>query len=81
MFDALVIVFLTSAVPVIQTVAPTAPPPAELKLVCRREVVTGSMVTFKKRCMTRRDWARTVDRSQEFAREMVDTFRTKPAGN
>ena len=81
MFDALIIVFLTSAVPAVQTVAATAPAPAKEKLVCRRDVVTGSMVTFKKRCMTRRDWARTTEASQKFGQDLQDQLRNNPNGS
>lgn len=79
MFEALITIFLATAAPASTAVAtPTAPPE---KLVCRRDVVTGSMVTFKKRCMTKRDWARTTEASQKFGQDLQDQLRNNPNGS
>lgn len=81
MFETLVIVFMAAAAPALPAAATPVPPPAEAKLFCRREPVTGSLVSTKKRCMTKLDWARTGDTSRQFARDMVDGNRGVPAGN
>jgi hypothetical protein len=35
------------------------------KIICRRDVATGSLVSTVKRCMTRREWGRASDQAQE----------------
>ena len=75
---------------ILSTTAPAASPPAvpaDLvqpaatdKLVCKRQAVTGSLVTSKRVCMTRRDWNRTAEQSQKFGTDMVEGLRGRPNG-
>lgn len=82
MFDTIVIFLLASAVPA--TAAPgrveATPQTANEKMICKRQPVTGSLVTFKKTCMTRRDWDRTTEGMQKFGRDMVEGLRGRPNG-
>ncbi len=55
-------------------------PAATEKMICKREPVTGSLVTFKRTCMTRRDWDRTTEGMQKFGRDMVEGLRGRPNG-
>ena len=49
--------------------------------VCRKDKVIGSLVSTKKTCHTRAQWAYIDDTNQQFSRDLVDQTRTKPGGN
>ncbi len=49
--------------------------------VCRKDKVIGSLVSTKKTCHTRAQWAYIDDTNQAFSRDLVDSTRTKPGGN
>ncbi len=49
--------------------------------VCRKDKVIGSLVSTKKTCHTRAQWAYIDDTNQQFSRELVDQTRSKPGGN
>jgi hypothetical protein len=53
----------------------TAPKPAKddgNKMICRRELKTGSMVTATRRCHTKKEWARLIDATSRAAREYIE---------
>lgn len=66
---------------------PLAPPPpaAEAdpmdKMVCRRQLETGSLVRAKRQCHTRRQWAYLDEQNQTSARQLVDDTRSRPGSN
>lgn len=82
MIGIIVTLLLTSAAPAATTPGSVkaTPPAAEEKMICKREPVTGSLVTFKRTCMTRRDWDRTTEGMQKFGRDMVEGLRGRPNG-
>lgn len=82
MIGIIVTLLLTSAAPTAVTPGSVkaTPPAAEEKMICKREPVTGSLVTFKRTCMTRRDWDRTTEGMQKFGRDMVEGLRGRPNG-
>lgn len=55
------------------TAAATTDP--ELKLICRRDLETGSLVKAKKRCHTRSQWAYIDEQNQKLGRNLVDETR------
>jgi hypothetical protein len=52
--------------------APVKPDPLD-KVVCRREVETGSLSRVRKECRTRREWGQIADAN----RRDVDTMRDR----
>ena len=48
------------------------------KVVCKRTAATGSFVRTKKVCMTRRQWQRMADDSQELGRSMRPALTVNP---
>jgi hypothetical protein len=69
-----------AAAPAPIAVAPAANPD-DLKMICRRDTETGSLVKSKKTCHTKAQWAYIDDTNQAFARDLSDTTRTRPGGN
>ncbi|MFZ4687655.1 MAG: hypothetical protein ACOYLS_00315 [Polymorphobacter sp.] len=65
--------------------APAAAAPASTdrmqQIVCRKDKVIGSLVSTKKTCHSRAQWAYIDDTNQAFSRDLVDNTRTKPGGN
>jgi predicted transglutaminase-like cysteine proteinase len=55
--------------------------PDDLKMICRRDKETGSLVKSKKTCHTKAQWAYIDDTNQAFSRDLVDTTRTRQGGN
>lgn len=53
----------------------------ELKMICRRDTETGSLVKSKKTCHTKAQWAYIDDTNQAFSRDLVDSTRTRQGGN
>jgi hypothetical protein len=71
-----------AAVPVAAVpVADAAKPDRMQQTVCRKDKVIGSLVSTKKTCHTRAQWAYIDDTNQAFSRDLVDTTRTKSGGN
>ncbi len=62
-------------------VADAAKPDRMQQTVCRKDKVIGSLVSTKKTCHTRAQWAYIDDTNQAFSRDLVDTTRTKSGGN
>jgi hypothetical protein len=52
--------------------APKSAKDDENKMICRRELKTGSMVSYSRRCHTKREWARLVDATSRAAREYIE---------
>lgn len=52
--------------------APKAANDDENKMICRRELKTGSMVTATRRCHTKKEWARITDATSRAAREYIE---------
>ena len=81
-----VVAALTFAAPVGAAETP-APAPAAAKpdrseeIVCRKDKVIGSLISTKKTCHSRAQWAYIDDTNQAFSRDLVDQTRTKPGGN
>ena len=78
----------TAAIAAEPTMAPTAPAAVEApkvdrmqQTVCRKDKVIGSLVSTKKTCHTRAQWAYIDDTNQAFSRDLVDSTRTKSGGN
>ncbi len=68
--------------------APAAPAAAEApqidrmqQTVCRKDKVIGSLVSTKKTCHTRAQWAFIDDTNQNFGRDLVDSTRSRPGSN
>ena len=51
------------------------------QIVCRKDKVIGSLISTKKTCHSRAQWAYIDDTNQAFSRDLVDTTRTKPGSN
>lgn len=49
---------------------PKPPANEEDKLICRRELATGSLVRSTRRCQTRKEWARQAEAVRRDAEEM-----------
>ena len=78
----------TAAIAAEPAAAPAAPAAVEApqvdrmqQTVCRKDKVIGSLVSTKKTCHTRAQWAYIDDTNQAFSRDLVDQTRTKPGGN
>lgn len=78
----------TAAIAAEPAATPTAPAAVEApkvdrmqQTVCRKDKVIGSLVSTKKTCHTRAQWAYIDDTNQAFSRDLVDQTRTKPGGN
>ena len=54
------------------TSATATPPPAQEKLICKREAVTGSLVRFRKTCRTEQQWLMVQNMAQDESRGMQD---------
>jgi predicted transglutaminase-like cysteine proteinase len=83
LFALLVMASLPMAAAAVEP-APTAPaaqPNPELKMICRRDKETGSLVKSKKTCHTKSQWAYIDDTNQAFSRDLTDWTRTKSGGN
>jgi hypothetical protein len=50
------------------------------KLICRRELETGSLVKKRKVCLTKTEWQRRNEAHEQFSRDLQDGLRTKPSG-
>ena len=51
------------------------------QIVCRKDKVIGSLISTKKTCHSRAQWAYIDDTNQAFSRDLVDSTRTKPGSN
>jgi predicted secreted protein len=51
------------------------------QIVCRKDKVIGSLVSTKKTCHSRAQWAYIDDTNQAFSRDLVDSTRTRQGGN
>lgn len=78
----------TAAIAAEPAAAPAAPAAVEApkvdrmqQTVCRKDKVIGSLVSTKKTCHTRAQWAYIDDTNQAFSRDLVDSTRTKQGGN
>ena len=67
--------------------APAAPAAVEApkvdrmqQTVCRKDKVIGSLVSTKKTCHTRAQWAYIDDINQNFGRDLADTARSRVSG-
>ena len=61
--------------------APTPIPAANQgknAVVCRSSVETGSLIARHKTCLTRKQWVKADDQSQDDARRFVEDNRWKP---
>jgi hypothetical protein len=87
--SAACVAFIVGTAPVVAMAqgqaAPTAEPAESQsassrgpKLICKDILRIGSLVETTKVCLTRRQWERSADNHQEYARDMVDALRTKP---
>ena len=72
----------------VQAAEPAAAPAADAttpdrmqQVVCRKDKVIGSLVSTRKTCHTRAQWAYIDDTNQAFSRDLVDSTRTKPGSN
>ncbi len=68
----------------VATPAPAADATAQdrmQQIVCRKDKVIGSLISTKKTCHSRAQWAYIDDTNQAFSRDLVDTTRTKPGSN
>lgn len=63
---------ILAAVSLLLAASPAAPAPAKPKLVCRTQETTGSLAGAKKVCMTREDWAKQYDKTQQAMNGMQD---------
>ena len=64
-----------------QTDQVAAPADPMDKMVCRRQVETGSLVRAKRQCHTRRQWAYIDQQGQAVAGSLVDDGRGRQSGN
>lgn len=64
------------------TAAAAAAPAPETteKLICRKQVETGSLVKGKRTCMTRSEWAKVADAAREGGQYLVDQNTGRPSG-
>lgn len=69
----------TAAVPA--TLQPVTPPDPMDKIVCRRQVETGSLVRAQRKCHSRRQWAYIDAQHQSAAEQLVDVNRGRQSGN
>lgn len=77
-FVVLAAVSFAVAAPALADNSSDATKPPKEKKVCRREVVTGSIVPFKSVCHTRDEWA-SIDSAN--ARSVEDTLgNARPSG-
>lgn len=67
------------ALPATTSIAPAAAAPKE-RMVCRREIVTGSLVRSAKKCMKASDWDRVADVAQENSHDLVGRNRAQSNG-
>lgn len=73
---------LAGGVAFAQTVPTPEPEPAAKespktdRLICRREVETGSLAKVKKTCRTRSEWSRVADTGRENAQNLLDRNTT-----
>ncbi len=64
--------------------APAAVTPAsdsDQRMICRRDLETGSLVKIKKTCHTREQWRYIDDVNGRTARDLVEAGTGRPAGN
>ena len=84
-FAALIATSALAAEPAANAAAPAAASSAEAdrmqQTVCRKDKVIGSLVSTKKTCHTRAQWAYIDDTNQSFGRDLVDSTRTRQGGN
>jgi CO/xanthine dehydrogenase Mo-binding subunit len=50
------------------------------KLICKKQLETGSLVKKKKTCLTAEQWKRVAEGSQAMTERMQDESRTKQSG-
>lgn len=68
------------------TPAASAPAPAQAapaepeKLICRKQIETGSLVRGKKTCMTRTEWAKVGDAARDGSQYLLEQNEGRPAG-
>lgn len=64
------------------SVTPPAPPanPEKTKLICRRDVETGSLVRATRRCYTREEWAKLAAQGNRDAQTMMDRAGPRSTG-
>ncbi|MDT7933389.1 MAG: hypothetical protein RQ833_02125 [Sphingomonadaceae bacterium] len=55
--------------------------PRKEKLICRREVETGSLAAAKKQCFTQGEWNKMSDAARVNSDYMVDKTMGRPSGN
>ena len=61
--------------------AAAAPAPATTeKLICRKQVETGSLVKGKRTCMTRSEWAKVADAARDGGQYLLEQNEGKPSG-
>lgn len=60
---------------------PVTPPDPMDKIVCRRQVETGSLVRAQRKCHSRRQWAYIDAQHQSAAEQLVDVNRGRQSGN
>jgi hypothetical protein len=55
--------------------------PKKEKLICRRDVETGSLAVAKKQCFTQAEWNKISDAARVNSDYMVDKTQGRPTGN
>ncbi|PEQ12188.1 hypothetical protein B2G71_13725 [Novosphingobium sp. PC22D] len=58
-----------------------AKPTGDDRIKCKRLSVTGSLTKKEKVCKTIAEWRGMRERNSEYARDLVDYTRGRPAGN
>jgi len=58
---------------------PAVPPPEGEKLICRKQVETGSLVKGKRTCMTRAEWGKLGDAARDGGQYLIEQNEGKPA--
>lgn len=61
------------------TAASTPAVPTGEKLICRKQIETGSLVRGKKTCMTRAEWAKVGDAARDGGQYLLEQNEGKPA--
>ncbi len=75
-----IVVFTMLAEATVATPPPAKPVDPLDKVVCRRELETGSLTRVRKECRTRREWSKIADavrRDAQTMRERSNAFRTE----
>lgn len=58
---------------------PSVTPPQGEKLICRKQIETGSLVRGKKTCLTRAEWAKIGDAARDGGQYLLEQNEGKPS--